>query len=751
MVMADRRQVHREEAGCRDSLLLPRRRRREGLSLAAVMLALMSIGQRALASPPAPPAVAGSLPFNPPAATSSLAQHDWWTGLGLIVLGATIGVIACATFRVFEARNRPNAALRGWLTVWSVSAIICAVCRVGTTLPGIRPDGLLLLRIGQAGVGLLVGSGAMLARLLIEPPTAPSPVRRPATVLAMTAPLLGIAAACGALLPRDSAAIALNLLLLLGAGWTLWIGAVALWHSDSILRLCVIGWLPLIAVLGLDTRADSMPSLIQRTGLGLSLALAFQAIMFWVAALQRPFATPHHDGLAEARAAAPVELSLPSQRNSHVDALTGLMTRSAYMEALEDAPVGASLFVIDIDHLREINNSFGHRHGDALLLHLAHRLHQEVTAALAIARSAGDSFAIIAAPDQEATIAARLDALQGEPWNCAGRVLSLSVSIGQARRRPGHLPEEFRHQAEQALDESRRLGRGRRVCYSDALAIRHDREAEYLAEIPHAIARHELELFYQPIVDLRDGRILAEEALLRWRHPIRGLLTPASFQTLLNHHAWGPIVQDQVLSLALDHLARTHDVPGYLSVNFTGPQLRGASTARHILRRLEARDIPFHRLCVEVTESVALDLGIAEVIEALELLHTAGVRVALDDFGTGYASLQHLRLFPIDVIKIDRSFVCTTVHSENDADKIAHSIVSLGQSLDKLVIAEGVETDEQRRRLIEFGCRTGQGYLFSRPLLESELPPRGTRLPFLRDEPTSPQARRAAMIAASKS
>jgi EAL domain-containing protein (putative c-di-GMP-specific phosphodiesterase class I) len=231
-------------------------------------------------------------------------------------------------------------------------------------------------------------------------------------------------------------------------------------------------------------------------------------------------------------------------------------------------------------------------------------------------------------------------------------------------------------------------------------------------------------LYFQPIVDLRDEKVASVEALLRWNHPSRGLLAPGMFDCVFEDPAVGPAVQRRVLKLAIAWLRKHTATAGPLSVNFTSMDLRGAKSARLVLAMLKRAGVPPSALCVEVTEGTIFGGASAEPAGALRVLHAAGVRVALDDFGTGYASLVHLKEIPVDVLKIDRSFISGLCEGDGASEEIVRAVLALGQGLKKDVIAEGVETIAQLTRLRELGCVYAQGFLLGRP--SPELPARVT-------------------------
>jgi EAL domain-containing protein (putative c-di-GMP-specific phosphodiesterase class I) len=239
--------------------------------------------------------------------------------------------------------------------------------------------------------------------------------------------------------------------------------------------------------------------------------------------------------------------------------------------------------------------------------------------------------------------------------------------------------------------------------------------ADIISEAKQALARSEFVLHFQPIFDLRNERIASVEALLRWNHPTRGLLAPGAFECVFEDPEVGPAVQHRVLKLAIAWLRKNAAAGVSLAVNFTAMDLRGTEGACALLDMLHRASIPPAALCVEVTEGTILGKSNDEPATALRTLHDAGVRVALDDFGTGYASLVHLREIPVDVLKIDRSFIDALRNDDGASEEIVRAVLALGRGLNKEVIAEGVETAAQLARLRELGCDYAQGFLLGRP------------------------------------
>jgi diguanylate cyclase (GGDEF)-like protein len=407
------------------------------------------------------------------------------------------------------------------------------------------------------------------------------------------------------------------------------------------------------------------------------------------------------------------------RRAAHTDFLTGLQNRAAFQIALQKSAErndadGFTLFLVDVDHLKAVNDSLGHDGGDAVLGHVARRLVAAVGADADVARIGGDEFAIVTADAQR--VADALDTLQDERMRHAGRNWSISLSIGSARfPKDAADARSLYKNADLALYRAKLLGRRRRHCYDPSLRAQIDRKAAFVRDAFAGLERDEFTIHFQPIVDLASGQSIGHEALLRWQHPELGMLTPAIFGDILTEGRIGAILQERALALALAELQGQKSGAEFLSVNFTGAQLRGATSAQRLLDQLAAAGVHPGDLCIELTEGIVLERSGDDILSALRMLHEAGVRIALDDFGTGYASLIHLKQMPVDTLKIDRSFVLGLLDDDGQSEEIVRAIIGLGHGLRKVVVAEGIETQAQLQRLRELGCDFGQGYLFARP------------------------------------
>ena len=422
------------------------------------------------------------------------------------------------------------------------------------------------------------------------------------------------------------------------------------------------------------------------------------------------------------------------QHLAHHDPLTNLLNRHAFMERLAEQmsshrsqeAQGALLF-IDLDHFKRVNDSLGHVAGDLLLQTLAQRLVGQLRASDVVARFGGDEFVVLlpgALPlPGVQDIAAKLLAALGQPVLLEGRPISVTPSVGMALY-PQHAATaaDLVKHADAAMYEAKRAGRATHRCYDPELSRRALAELELETQLTQAIARQEFVLHYQPQVRAADGVLVGCEALIRWRHPTRGLVEPDQFIPLAEAHRLIVPIGHWVLHEATMAARRWRDAGRELTVgiNLSSLQLRDAHFVDAVQAALAAAGVPGRLLEVEITERMLMDDADA-ARATLAHLHALGVRVAIDDFGTGYSSLGALNALPIDRIKIDRSFVRGLPgHAGNAA--IARAIVTLAASLGREVIAEGVETEAQREFLAGLGCQQLQGLLFGAPVPDAPFP-----------------------------
>jgi diguanylate cyclase (GGDEF)-like protein len=436
------------------------------------------------------------------------------------------------------------------------------------------------------------------------------------------------------------------------------------------------------------------------------------------------------DRLAVLLAAAEREHQL-RERAVH-DSLTGLLNRAGLIDTLarrlqRSEPDAFVLAFIDLDGFKAVNDARGHPVGDALLCAVAELLLGHAGRDAVVARLGGDEFVLLLGPDRDAAdaLAALLCRRLAEPFAIGGQTLRIGASIGLvACPDDGHDPVELMRRADLAMYAAKGAGRARHAWFDATMDERVAARAWLQAELPLALQRGQLDVHFQPRVRALNGRLASVEALVRWRHPVRGAIAPQDFIPLAEETGLIEAVGRWVLERSCAQLRRWRDdgvaVPR-VAVNVSALQLAVPGFAAEVLATVQRHGLQPSDLEVEITESLfAGDTD--EVTAHLAPLREAGVLVALDDFGTGFSSLSSLYRLPVDVLKIDRSFVIDLGRRES-ADAVARSVVALARALGKHVVAEGVETDDQHRHLLDLGCDELQGYLFARPLPAAEVAP----------------------------
>lgn len=410
------------------------------------------------------------------------------------------------------------------------------------------------------------------------------------------------------------------------------------------------------------------------------------------------------------------------------DMLTKLPNRRLFQERLGLALLKAgkskkrvAIFLLDVDNFKQINDTMGHDAGDKLLCTFAERLQGVMGENGFVARLGGDEFAIILpdAEGEEMVVAAAdriLDSLR-EPCIHNGQMVDCRATLG-ASIFPKHGKDSttLLKQADVALYAAKAAGRGRMMIFQTDMQSEMRNRQGMLSRGRHALYGNLIVPFYQPKIELRSGRVAGFEALLRWRHPRHGIQLPgtiaAAFEDLDLAAAISDCMIDRVLIDVRSWL--DHGVPfDHVAVNAAAAEFRRGNFAEQLLERLHRAQVPTSCFQLEVTETVFLGRGAECVDQALKQLSAAGVKIALDDFGTGYASLSHLKQFPVNVIKIDQSFV-RVLETEADAAAIIRAVIQLGQSLGIEVVAEGIETYAQHAFLLTQGCDDGQGFLYGK-------------------------------------
>jgi diguanylate cyclase (GGDEF)-like protein len=389
-------------------------------------------------------------------------------------------------------------------------------------------------------------------------------------------------------------------------------------------------------------------------------------------------------------------------------------------------PLG--LLLLDIDHFKHVNDTLGHPAGDHLLRTFAERVRSALRAGDFVARLGGDEFAIVLEGmgdrDDLVRIGEGIARRLKTPLRWEGRAISAGASIGGAVfPADAASANELLKNADTALYALKAEGRGGTKMFHTHMRASAQLVASQLSLGRFAVAEEACVPHYQPKVRLLDGTVAGFEALLRWQHPHRGLQLPTTIAESFKDYQLASAIGDQMQVKVAKDLAKWRAAGldfGRVSINAAPAEFLRDDYSERLLARLDEAGLPPHFLEVEVTEHVFLESGREYVARALARLTDAGVRIALDDFGTGYSSLSHLRDFPVDVVKIDRSFVSGMVEDEEIA-AIVTAVVELARSLSIEVVGEGVETEAQRRFLIERGCDVGQGYLFGRAADEDQV------------------------------
>lgn len=417
------------------------------------------------------------------------------------------------------------------------------------------------------------------------------------------------------------------------------------------------------------------------------------------------------------------------------DAVTGLPNRTLFQDRLSLALALAkrnecrvALLLLDLDHFKEVNDGLGHEAGDCLLEAISNRLRTSIRQSDTVARLGGDEFAVILSQVTTASGVGRVaDSILkavSEPFEYRGERLMVGASIGIAvYPDDDDDPQSLLKNADIALYQAKGRGRNRYCFFRPGMRAAIEGRRETLRAVKEALGLGQLELYYQPQVRLATGEISTYEALLRWNHPDRGLLTPGTFAEALDDPSLSKEIGTFVLDTALEQMSqwRKDGIPyGRVAINLSNRQIHDARFAQHLLEQMELKNIPPDSFELEVTETIFLGRQIDHVQRTLMQLNTAGVRIALDDFGTGFASLTHLKKFPVHKIKIDRSFVAG-LPGDQDSASIVKAIINLAYSLGHNVVAEGVETPEQAQTLRELGCPFAQGYLFGHPMSAQDI------------------------------
>jgi diguanylate cyclase (GGDEF)-like protein/PAS domain S-box-containing protein len=414
---------------------------------------------------------------------------------------------------------------------------------------------------------------------------------------------------------------------------------------------------------------------------------------------------------------------------AEIDTLTGLANRNtlnAHLSMTLQAgaePVG--LLIVGLDAFKQINDTLGHAAGDEVLIEAGWRLEGLAASSDLVARLGGDEFAVVIRGDgmvrKAEELSRRIMAAFATIFSVSGRQLPIKASVGVALYpHHGATAQDLLSNADLALYRAKAEGGGRYVLFDRRIRDELETRLALRAELKLASERHEFELFYQPKVDLRDGKIVGAEALIRWHHPQKGVQAPGYFMPVVNNSEISTEVALWVLVSACEQGRKWHQSgwPIRLGVNLSPSLVHSGDLATAVGRVLKETGFPPSLLELEVTEDIVLG-DEARAQSTFQKIRNLGVRIAFDDFGTGYASLTHLKKFPMDALKIDRSFVSELRVKRDDA-AIVRATIGLSKEFGLEIIAEGIEDAETAAILVEMGCHEGQGYYFGRPMPAAE-------------------------------
>ncbi|MBV8982420.1 MAG: EAL domain-containing protein, partial [Acidimicrobiia bacterium] len=419
------------------------------------------------------------------------------------------------------------------------------------------------------------------------------------------------------------------------------------------------------------------------------------------------------------------------------DALTGLPNRALFLDRLgqtlarrERRGSMTAVLFLDLDRFKWINDSLGHAAGDELLNQVSDRLRGAIRMGDSVARFGGDEFVVLCSEldgEWEAeAIADRIHAALSDQFSVAGRDLTVTASIGivTTESASGATADSLLRDADAAMYRAKERGRDRVESYQRGMQTLALERLQMEGDLRRGIERNELRVHYQPVVRLTGTSMIGVEALVRWEHPERGIVAPGEFipvaeETGLIRAIGAFVLTEACRQVAAWNRANLDRTPLSVSVNLSARQMSAADLTRLVLRSLNDSGLEPGLLCLEITESVLMeDVGASRTV--LQSLKELGVRLGIDDFGTGYSSLLYLRRFPVDFLKVDRSFVSGLGHNSEDGAIVA-GVLGLAHALGVGAIAEGVEEPAQADKLAALGCEQAQGFLWSKPLPADEL------------------------------
>ncbi|HUH06553.1 MAG TPA: EAL domain-containing protein, partial [Egibacteraceae bacterium] len=413
------------------------------------------------------------------------------------------------------------------------------------------------------------------------------------------------------------------------------------------------------------------------------------------------------------------------------DSLTQLANRTLFTDRIERAVARSqpgrtqvAVAFIDLDDFKEVNDSFGHSVGDELLVTVAGRLRSCLRNVDTAARLGGDEFALlledVANPEEALAIVRRAMEVLRRPFRLGGRDVSVRASVGVALgSREQFTPDELLRNADVAMYAAKAGGKGRYEVFDPATHDGSGRRLELRIDLQGGIDRREFFLVFEPIALLASERIAGMEALVRWNHPQRGLMTPEEFIPLAEESGLIVPLGRWIIDEACHQAKGWYDdrdgiQPPFVAINLSARQLHDPELIHDLEASLDRSGLPPACVTLEVTESVLMH-DVDDTLQTLRALKALGVRLAIDDFGTGYSSFSYLRRFPVDILKVDRAFIENLQNGPEDS-AVARAIVKLAQTLKLQTVAEGISNPEQLQLLRDWGCEFGQGYHFSRPM-----------------------------------
>ncbi|HEV7459049.1 MAG TPA: EAL domain-containing protein [Solirubrobacteraceae bacterium] len=417
------------------------------------------------------------------------------------------------------------------------------------------------------------------------------------------------------------------------------------------------------------------------------------------------------------------------------DVLTGLPNRALFVNRLEQALARSeridglvAVIFLDLDRFKTINDSLGHEAGDRVLVEVAARLHAVVRPGDTLARFGGDEYTVLCEPNsayQGMAIADRLAVALSVPIESGGHEVFLTASVGIAFGRHGDQPADLIRDADSAMYKAKERGPGEVETFDVEMHAQALQRLEIERDLHRAVERDELRLYWQPIVELDTGDIVAAEALLRWQHPERGVVMPDEFIPAATETGLIVPIGQWVVESACHQLQLWREAgltePGFVgSVNASAREIETGQLAESVRGALSRHGVAASELCLEVTERDLMN-ETGSVLDVVNALHDLGGQLALDDFGTGHSSLLVLKRLPIQTVKVDRAFVRGLDDDDNQDAAIIEAVASLAHALGLSAVAEGIETETQRRKSRELGCDLGQGFLFASPQPAAEM------------------------------